>query len=191
MTRQTLATLLAAASLAAPAGAALPVGAAAPDFEGAAALDGKEIAFDLTAARRHGAVVVYFYPAAYTSGCNIQARAFSREHERFAEAGASVVGVSLDGIDRLQAFSADPDYCAGKFPVVSDADGRIAEAFDLAVSSGGAGYRNTRGEAIGHGFTERTTFVVAPDGRIAAAISGFGPEQNVAAALQAVRLLRR
>ncbi|MCB1888399.1 MAG: peroxiredoxin [Rhodocyclaceae bacterium] len=187
---RTLTSILVALSLvAAPALAALPVGAVAPDFRAPAALDGAQAAFDLADARQRGAVVVYFYPAAYTSGCNIQAAAFSRDHARFAAAGAQIVGVSLDGIERLQAFSADPDYCGGKFPVVSDADGKIARAFDLTVSGDGGGYRNTRGEVIGHGFAERTTFVIAPDGTIAATISGLGPERNVAAALEAVGAL--
>ncbi len=191
MTRPVLAALFSLLLLTAPAGAALPVGASVPDFRAPAALDGQRVPFDLAEARGQGVVVVYFYPAAYTSGCNLQARAFSRDHDRFAAAGASIVGVSLDGIERLQAFSADPDYCGGKFPVVSDADGKIAKAFDLRVSAGGSGYRNTRGEAIDHGFAERTTFVVGADGRIVASISGEGPEQNVAAALKVVESMGR
>lgn len=184
-------TLMAVAALSVgPAAAALPAGAAAPDFEAQAALDGKRIDFKLAEARSSGPVVVYFYPAAYTGGCNIQARAFSQQHEHFAAAGARVVGVSLDGIERLQRFSADPDYCAGKFPVVSDADGRIAGRYELRVSPGAPGFTNTRGEVIGHGFAERTTFVVAPDGHIAATISGLGPELNVRKALDEVRGLK-
>lgn len=180
---------LLAALLGGPAAAALPAGADAPDFEATAALDGRQIAFHLADARKHGPVVVYFYPAAYTEGCNLQARAFSRDHDRFAAAGARVVGVSLDGIERLQRFSADPDYCAGRFPVVSDPDGRIAARYALRVSAGGSGYRDTRGERIDHGFAERTTFIVTADGRIAATISGLGPENNVRKALEAVTAL--
>ena len=189
MTRKRRIALLLALAMAGGAAAALPEHAQAPVFEGPAAKDGRQIAFHLGDALERGAVVVYFYPAAYTSGCNIQARAFSRDYGKFAEAGASVVGLSLDGIERLQRFSADPDYCGGRFPVVSDADGRIAARYELRVSAGGAGLRNTQGEEIGHGFAERTTFVVAPDGRIAATISGLGPEQNVARALQVVQAL--
>lgn len=176
-----------AAAITLPATAALPVGTPAPQFEAGAALDGQRIDYALASALADGAVVVYFYPAAYTEGCNLQARAFSRQHAQFLAAGASVVGVSLDGLDRLQRFSSDPDYCAGKFPVVSDADGAIARRFDLRVSAGGGDYRDTRGEAIGHGFAERTTFVVGRDGRIAATISGLGPERNVEQALAVVR----
>ncbi|MCB1956223.1 MAG: redoxin domain-containing protein [Rhodocyclaceae bacterium] len=191
MTSPRLAALILGALCIRSAAAALPVGATAPDFRAPAAFDGQRLDYDLVATRSEGPVVVYFYPSAYTSGCNVQARTFSRDHDKFAAAGARVVGVSLDSIERLQAFSADPDFCAGRFPVVSDADGRIAKAFDLRVSAGGGGYRDTRGEAIEHGFAERTTFVVAPDGRIVAAISGLGPEQNVAAALKAVQAMTR
>ncbi len=185
------AVLLSAMLWAAQAGAALPAGAAAPRFEARAALNGERIAYSLAEALRRGAVVVYFYPAAYTSGCNLQARAFSQRHEEFAAAGASIVGVSLDALGRLRSFSADPDYCAGKFPVVSDPDGRIAARYELRVRAGAAGLKDSRGEEIGHGFAERTTFVVDRDGRIAATVAGLGPERNVMEALAVVRRLAK
>jgi len=181
--------VLCAALWAGQAGAALPAGAPAPRFEAHAALNGERVEFSLTEALGRGAVVVYFYPAAYTSGCNLQARAFSERHQAFAAAGASIVGVSLDSLGRLQSFSADPDYCAGKFPVVSDSDGKIAASYELRVGAAAAGLKDTRGEEIGHGFAERTTFVVDREGRIEATVSGMGPERNVLEALAAVRRL--
>ena len=187
MMRRFLAGLIALA--AGPAVAALPVGADAPRFAGPAALAGEQVDFSLDAVLRNGPMVVYFYPAAYTPGCNVQAREFSLVSEQFRAAGAGIVGVSLDGIEQLARFSADPDYCGGKFAVVSDPAGRIAKAFDLRVSPGGADFRDTRGELIGHGFAERTTFVVGRDGRIAATISGLGPAENVRRALAVVREL--
>ena len=76
-------------------------------------------------------MVVYFYPSAFTGGCNLEAHTFSVNKEKFDAAGASIIGVSADSIARLNAFSADPQYCAGKFPVASDADGSIAKAYNL------------------------------------------------------------
>ena len=100
-----------------PAVAALQEGKPAPEFETQASLAGKAFSYNLQAALKNGPVVVYFYPSAYTGGCNIQAHSFAVNHEKFAAVGASIVGVSLDSIERLNDFSADPNYCAGKlFP---------------------------------------------------------------------------
>jgi peroxiredoxin len=134
-------------------------------------------------------VIVYFYPSAFTKGCNAQAHAFAANHDRLAAAGAEVVGVSLDSIARLKAFSADPDFCAGRFPVVSDADGAIARSFDLTVREASPGKKDTRGADIDHGFAERTTFIVTPDGRVSATLGGLAPELNVEKALEAVQAL--
>ena len=180
-------TLLVATATAAV--AALKPGDAAPAFTAPASLAGKPFTYSLKERLAQGPVVVYFYPSAYTAGCNIQAHEFSTKAERFAAAGASVVGVSLDSIERLNAFSADPDYCAGKLAVASDADGAIARSFGLKVSSPQRGAIDTRGKEIDHGFTERTTFVVRRDGTILAAVGGVSPEANVARALELVQQL--
>lgn len=175
--------------LATPALAARAVGDSAPDFTAPASLAGKSFTFSLQAARQKGPVVVYFFPAAFTRGCNIQAHEFAVNNERFVAAGATVIGVSLDGIERLNAFSADPEYCGGKVPVASDADGGIARSYDLRIGEAPAGATDTRGETIGHGLAERTTFIVAPDGRIAATIGDLAPAANVAKALETVQQL--
>lgn len=176
-------------AIALPAVAALKQGDKAPPFQTQASLDGKEFTFSLQDALKKGPVVVYFYPSAYTGGCNVQAHTFAVNHEKFAAAGASIVGVSLDSIARLNDFSADPEYCAGKIPVASDADGRIAKAYDLNVKAGAPGLKDTRGVEIGHGFAERTTFIVTPDGKIAATVGGVSPTENVQKALEAVQQL--
>ncbi len=175
-------------ALALPADAALKEGDAAPDFQAPASLAGKSFPFSLAAALKTGVVVVYFYPSAYTEGCNIQAHEFAVRHDEFVAAKATVIGVSLDGIARLNEFSADPDYCAGKVPVASDADGRIARSYDLAIKTiNGRVIKDTRGVEIDHGFAERTTFVLTPDGKVAAVIGGISPSRNVEQALAAVR----
>src|SRR6266478_776621 len=105
--------------IALPAIAALKEGDVAPDFKTQASLAGKRFTFSLRDALKKGPVVVYFYPSAYTGGCNIQAHAFAVNSDKFAAAGATIIGVSLDSIERLNDFSADPQYCAGKFPTAS------------------------------------------------------------------------
>jgi peroxiredoxin len=175
--------------------AGLKQGDAAPDFTAPASLAGKEITYSLAAARKKGPVVVYFYPSAYTQGCNIQARTFAQQMDQFEAAGATVVGVSLDSIERLHEFSADPDYCAGKLVVASDASGAIAKSFGVTIIDSFGGKRavtmlDTRGKQIGHNFSERVTFIVTADGRIAATIGGLSPAENVQAALEAVKALK-
>jgi peroxiredoxin len=169
--------------------AALKAGDAAPAFSASASLAGKPFTYSLKDGLAKGPVVVYFYPSAYTQGCNIQAHEFSARADQFAAAGATVIGVSLDSIERLNQFSADPDYCAGKLAVASDGDGKIARAFGLRVSNVRHGATDTRGEEIGHGFAERTTFVIRRDGTVHAVVGGVSPDENVARALELVRKL--
>ncbi len=188
MTLRTIACTLALMASTA-AFAALKPGDPVPAFSATASLAGKPFAYSLKGGLAKGPVVVYFYPSAYTEGCDIQAHEFSSKAEQFAAAGASVIGVSLDSIERLNEFSADPDYCAGKLAVASDGDGRIARAFGLRVSGVQRGATDTRGKEIDHGFTERTTFVVKRDGTVLAAVGGVSPEENVARALELVRKL--
>jgi peroxiredoxin Q/BCP len=191
MTNRLMLACVLSCAILSPAQAALKAGDAAPDFDAQASFAGKASGYSLTQALKKGPVVVYFYPSAYTSGCNVQAHAFAVNDEKFAAAGASIIGVSLDSIARLNDFSKDPEYCNSKFPVASDADGRIAKSYDLAVKEGRAGIKDTRGVDIDHGFAERTTFVVSPDGRIAATIGGMSPQANVEKALEAVQSLPR
>jgi peroxiredoxin len=178
-------------ALALPALAALKEGDKAPDFSAPASLAGKEFKFTLKDALKKGPVVVYFYPAAFTGGCNAQAHAFSENSDKFAAAGATIIGVSLDKIATLNQFSADPQYCAGKVPVASDADGKISKKYDLQVKDAKPGAKNTNGDEIGHGFAERTTFVVTPDGKVAATISNVAPTENVNKALEAVQQVKQ
>ncbi|WP_332854730.1 peroxiredoxin [Duganella sp. S19_KUP01_CR8] len=183
-----IASLLAAV-VALPATAALKEGDAAPAFKAQASQAGKAFSFSLKDALKKGPVVVYFYPSAFTGGCNIQAHSFAVNHDKFSAAGATVVGVSLDSIARLNEFSADPNYCAGKFPVAADVDGDIAKSYALAIRDIAAGKKDTRGVEIDHAAAERTTFVITPDGRIAATVGGLTPEANVEKALAAVQQL--
>lgn len=186
---QTLACAMALLATTTAALAALKEGERAPEFTAPASLAGKPFTYSLKEHLAQGPVVVYFYPSAYTEGCNIQAHEFSASMEKFATAGASVVGVSLDGIERLNTFSADPDYCAGKLAVASDPSGSIARSFDLKVVGSRAGDKDTRGLEIGHGYTQRTTFIVKRDGTVAATVGGVSPEENVKRALALVQTM--
>ena len=180
------------ALLALPVLAALQAGETAPMFELRASLDGQEFDYSLAAALEDGPVVVYFYPSAYTQGCNIQAHEFSVNMDAFVEAGASVIGVSLDSIERLNDFSADPDYCAGNLAVASDESGDTARSFGVSVSEGPAGgFADTRGVTIDHGFADRMTFIVTPDGKVAESFGGreVSPYDNVQMSLAAVQRL--
>jgi len=187
--KNTLVAGLISAVFALPALAALKEGDAAPDFSTQASIAGKAFAFSLQDALKKGPTVVYFYPSAYTAGCNIQAHTFAVNLDKFTQAGVSVVGVSLDSIERLNAFSADPDYCGGKFPVASDVGGNIAKSYDLAIRQIAAGRKDTRGVDIDHDATERTTFVITPDGKIVATIGGVSPIDNVNKALEIAQSL--
>lgn len=189
--KKVFAGLIVASVFCLPSVAALKEGEKAPEFKAPASMSGKEFTFDLKHALKKGPVVVYFYPAAYTGGCDVEAHTFSENSDKFAAAGASIIGVSLDKIERLNKFSADPQYCAGKIPVASDADGKIAKSYDLQVRGPKEGAKTVTGEEIGHGFAERTTFIVMPDGKIAATIGNMAPADNVQKTLETVQHLKK
>jgi peroxiredoxin Q/BCP len=173
--------------------AALKPADQAPDFAARASLAGKEFGFSLQDALKKGPVVVYFYPSAYTQGCDIEAHTFAQEKEKFDSANATIIGVSADSITRLNQFSADPDYCAGKFPVASDPDHKISQSYNLNASAVRAGMKDVRGVEIDHEFVERTTFVIGKDHKIVATLSSaddkITPAQHVQKALETVQKL--
>ena len=181
------------AALCMPAFAALTPGDRAPDFSAPASLGGKEFNFSLRAALKKGPVVVYFYPSAYTGGCDLEAHTFAQDKDQFSTAGATIIGVSEDSIARLDQFSTDPNYCAGRFPVASDPGGKIAVSYGLTVSAGKPGVKDVRGAAIDHDFIERETFVIGKDHKIVAAFSSkadhLTPDAHVKKSLEVVQQL--
>lgn len=182
---------MATSFLAAPALAAMKQGDRAPDFTAEASLAGKDFSFSLQDALKKGPVVVYFYPSAYTGGCDIEAHTFATQKDRFDAAGATIIGVSADSIQRLNQFSTDPNYCAGKFPVASDASLKVSGSYGLTASAGKPGQTDVRGQAIGHDFIERTTFVIGRNGKIIATLSskadGLTPDAHVDKSLAIVQ----
>src|SRR3569832_2074061 len=149
----------------------LSKGDAAPVFNAQASLAGSEFDFSLKTALAKGAVVVYFYPSAYTGGCDAEAHAFAESKDKFTAAGTTIIGVSADDIQRLNSFSSDPNYCAGKFAVASDNGGKIAETYGLVMSPPKLGLKDVRGMELNHGFIPRTTYVIGKDGKIIAVFS--------------------
>ena len=183
MKKQLVIGLMAAALCASPAFAALKTGDTAPDFSASGSLGGKDYSFNLKSALKKGPVVVYFYPSAYTGGCDLEAHTFAEQSDKFANAGITIVGVSADDLGRLKQFSADPKFCAGKFPIVSDADTKIAQSYNLNVTPPRAGAKDVNQVDINHAFIERVTYVVGKDGKILATLSSkddkLSPDQHV------------
>lgn len=193
MKRNLVLGLAMSAALCAAAFAALNPGDQAPDFSAPASLAGKQFHFSLRAALKKGPVVVYFYPSAFTGGCDLEAHTFAQDKDQFTAAGASIIGVSEDSIARLNQFSADPQYCAGQFPVASDPTGKIATQYGVKTFPGQAGAKDVRGVAIDHGFIDRVTFVIGKDGKIVEEFSSqadhLSPDAHVKKALAVVQQL--
>jgi peroxiredoxin Q/BCP len=173
--------------------AALKAGDKAPDFSARASLAGKEFNFSLQDALKKGPVVVYFYPSAFTKGCDLEAHTFAQMKDKFDAAGATIIGVSADSIARLDQFSADPEYCAGKFPVASDANREIATSYNLSSTTVKPGQADVRGVTIDHDFIERATFVIGKDHKIIATLSSkddnLSPDAHVEKSLAIVQQL--
>jgi thioredoxin-dependent peroxiredoxin len=169
----------------------LSKGDVAPVFTAKASLAGSEFDFSLKNALAKGPVVVYFYPSAYTGGCDAEAHAFAELKDKFTAAGATIIGVSADDIKRLNAFSSDPQYCAGKFPVASDPQGEIAAKYGLTMGAAKVGIKDLSGQDLTHGFIPRTTFVIDKEGKIAAVFSSntdhISPTDHVEKSLAIVK----
>jgi thioredoxin-dependent peroxiredoxin len=169
----------------------LTKGASAPIFKAKASLAGNDFNFALNKALEKGPVVLYFYPSAYTGGCDLEAHTFAEMKDEFTKAGATIIGVSADDIQRLNSFSSDPNYCAGKFPVASDADGTIAASYGLQLTPPQPGVKDVRGVEVTHGFIPRTTFVIDKNDKIVAVFSSktdhISPDEHVKQSLAIVK----
>ena len=171
----TLAVLAAATcALAAPAFAALQPGAHAPAFSAPAYLAGKAFTFNLADALKKGPVVVYFFPAAHTSGCNLEAHLFSQAIDKFKARHATVIGVTAGNTDQLADFSKETEHCSGKFAVAADPGAKIAQQYDAVLAQ--------KPE-----WSNRTSYVIRPDGTIAAVYSDLNPNKHVQEMLDAVK----
>jgi len=173
MTRTKIMLLVLGSALAVvPAFAALKVGAAAPDFQAQASKGGVVSPFSLAANLKNGPVVLYFYPAAFTPGCTVEAHEFADAVDKFQALGATVIGVSHDGIDKLNQFSVSE--CRGKFAVLADPDQKIIKAFDVVWAEKPQ-------------LASRTSYVISPKGKILYTFTDLKPELHVANTLAAVQ----
>ena len=166
--------IAATALIATPALAALKPGDKAPDFTAQGFQAGKPIIFSLADARKKGPVVLYFFPAAETKGCNLEAKLFADATAEFKANGATVIGVTSGNLDKLQAFSADTEKCSGKFPVAADPSAKIAKSFDSVLTKK-------------PDWSDRTSYVISPAGRVVHVYSKMDPSQHVAETLGAVK----
>jgi peroxiredoxin (alkyl hydroperoxide reductase subunit C) len=167
------AALAIGALTAAPAVAELKAGSPAPVFSTQATLGEKVFTFDLAAALKSGPVVLYFYPAAFTTGCTVEAHDFAEHIGDYKKLRATVIGVSGDDIAKLKQFSVSE--CRSKFPVAADENLKIASSYDAKLGFGPVAYAN------------RTSYVIAPDGKIVYSYTSLDPEKHVANTLAALR----
>ena len=177
-----LMTCAALAVLAAsPAMAALKPGAKAPDFSAQASLGGKVYTFDMKSALKRGPVVLYFYPAAFTPGCTIEAHEFAEAMGGFKKLHATVIGVSRDDIDKLNKFSVSE--CRSKFPVAADTDGHITQAYDVVLQPPW----DPKAKPIAN----RTSYVIAPSGEVVYEYTSLDPSKHVSNTMDAVKDLEQ
>jgi peroxiredoxin len=162
--------------IAAPAQAALDVGDPAPDFTLPAALNGKAFQYRLAEHLAKGPVVLYFFPAAFSEGCSLEAHQFAEAVDRFAALGASVIGVSADEPDVIAKFSVQA--CQGRFPVAADERQRVIKAYDAAMQ--------TRPE-----YATRVSYVIAPGGKVIYTYLSLNPNKHVENTLAAVAQWQR
>jgi peroxiredoxin Q/BCP len=170
--RRSLLTAVATALIAVPTFAALPDGTKAPLFSTDASLAGKSFKFSLADALKKGPVVLYFYPAAFTKGCTVEAHEFAEATDKFTALGATVIGVSHDPIDTLNKFSVSE--CRNKFAVASDADGSVMKEYDAVLP-------------IKPDYANRTSYVIAPTGQIIYSYTDLKPDAHVENTMAAVK----
>ena len=171
-----------AALVAAPAWADLKPGAKAPDFTAPAYLAGKPFTYNLSSALKKGPVVLYFFPSAHTSGCNLEARLFSQSVDKFKASGATVIGVTAGKVNELADFSRETEHCGGKFPVAADPGAKIASQFDARMKGKDGGPAPE--------LSARTSYVIGRDGRVVHAYTAMDPTGHVDQTLTAVQKLR-
>jgi peroxiredoxin len=169
---------LGATALATSAVAELKVGSKAPDFTAPAYLAGQPFTYKLADALKKGPVVVYFFPAAHTSGCNLEAHLFSDAIDQFKAAHATVIGVTAGKVDELAAFSTETEHCGGKFPVAADPGAKIAKSYDSTLTAK-------------PDLSSRTSYVIAQNGDIVHVYSNLNPNDHVTETLNAVKAMKK
>ena len=158
--------------------AALKAGDKAPDFSAPAYLAGKPFEYKLADALKKGPVVVYFFPAAHTPGCNVEAHLFSEAIDKFKAENTTVIGVTAGNTEQLADFSKETEHCGGKFPVAADTNAKIAKQYDALLVQR-------------PGWSDRTSYLITPSGSIAHTYSALSPEKHVQEMLDAAKALKK
>jgi peroxiredoxin len=175
MFKRLTAVACAAALLSSPAFAALRVGASAPDFSAQASEAGKQFPFKLSEALKRGPVVLYFFPAAFTPGCTIEAHEFAEASADYKKLGATLIGITAGNIDRLTEFSVSE--CRSKFAVAADPGAKIAESYQSTL-------------AIYPGHSDRTSYVISPAGKVIFVYSDLAADHHVEKTMDALKAYR-
>jgi len=170
--KKILASILLSIPLATTSYAALDVGDAAPNFTVQAALGGKVYSFKLSDSLAKGPVVLYFFPAAFSVGCSIEAHEFAESMAKFEALGATVIGVSSDDIDTLGKFSVQA--CQGKFPVASDNTQNVMKSYDAVMT-------------LRPDYANRVSYVIAPNGKVVYNYQSLNPSRHVEKTLAALK----
>jgi peroxiredoxin len=152
--------------------AALDVGDKAPAFSIDASLAGKVFKFSLADKLKNGPVVLYFFPAAFSNDCTIEAHQFAEATDQYTQLGATVIGVSSDDIDTLKRFSTTE--CRNKFAVGADVDQAVMKSYDAVLF-----YKTD--------YANRTSYVIAPNGTIIYQFTSLNPTRHVANTLGALK----
>ena len=108
-------------------------------------------------------VVLYFYPKDFTSGCTMEARNFQRDIAKYEEAGAVVLGVSVDTVQSHK------DFCAKEglsFKLLADPDATVSTEYGSVM--------DYKGEKL----AARNTFLINPEGQIAKVYTGVKPAEH-------------
>jgi peroxiredoxin Q/BCP len=121
-------------------------------------------------------VVLYFYPKDFTSGCTIEAHNFQRDLAKFEQAGAVILGVSVDSADSHKGFCAKEGL---NFTLLSDPDAKVTADYGSVMD-----YKGARMSA-------RNTFIIDPDGKIARVYTQVNPEGHSEEVLAALADLKK
>src|ERR1700736_3906301 len=134
-------------------------GSAAPDFKLTSG-DGSQVGLKVYKGKW---VVLYFYPKDFTSGCTLEAKNFERDLANYKNAGAIILGVSVD------SAQSHKDFCAKEglnFKLLADPDAKVSAEYGSTMDYKGAK------------MAARNTFIIDPQGKIAKVYTGVKPADH-------------